>query len=223
MSTTSSGSGQQAQGEGQSLIRLPDGTLRTASDLLVNVVERYLREQHAVVPLYDLTNVGPHDDVEAVDLLALNALNAFIGRPPMTPMTAMWASRATIPPLVTLVSKEGVEHLSEGDLPLEAAKLEKVIRAVEVVKGFGSTRTAKLIHRLRPNLMPIWDIEVGKWYNGYYQLPWKDWLLRVYQDVREPDTLQGLKWIQGQLPDSLSLLRVWDILLWKLKWRATRP
>jgi hypothetical protein len=195
------------------ILTLPNG--RTLSfEQVKNTIATYRRECPAVIDLYDRTNEGPHDEVTAVDLLSLNALNAFRG-PPMTPMTEAWVNRSEIVPLLKKVAKEPVEVLNNEALERESLSLRRVLSCVENSLGLGYVPTTKLVHRLRPGLTPIYDSKTKAWYRG---IPgtWHPWLLMVYKHVLAPANKEVLKAVQRDLDVNLSLLRIWDIILWQL-------
>lgn len=129
---------------------LPDGS-QLRSDDAAAVLGRYLTLNSAAVDLYDLTNVGPHDDIQAVDLLAVNALNAFARKSPMTPMEAMWLVRHKMTPYVEPITREPLETLDDGHLAEQLPVVVRALKKLELVSdyGGGGTRVAKLLHRLR--------------------------------------------------------------------------
>ncbi len=183
------------------------------------VVDKYLKEHSAAFDLYDGTNKRPHDNILEVDLLALNALNAFVGAAPMTPMEALWKNRTAIQRLVAKITTTPVEDLSDMMVEAELPKVVAALKEIEKTKWFGGagTRAAKLLHRLRPNIVPIWDALVGEWYRGASQ-PWREYLRAVYEDVRRPENRRFLKSLRLPTSGKVSILRLWDILLWKMKY-----
>lgn len=186
-------------------------------------VQAYLRDHAAVLDLYDGTNAGPHDDILPVDLLALNALNAYIGTAPMTPMEALWKRAPSIHPYVAAITTREIQDLSDSDVKAEIPKIVAALQEIDRTDGYGGggTRTAKVLHRLRPNVVPIWDALVGEWYHGSTQ-PWDKYLQDVFRDVRRPENLMFLKSIPIPSRYGLGILRRWDILLWKLRYDQRR-
>jgi hypothetical protein len=205
-------------------ILLPKGAGLTIYEAEATV-RRYLIDQAAAVELYDRTNPGPHDEVTPTDLLALNALNAFVRTAPMEPMAALWSRRSAIHDLIRRVglTHADVTSLNDDEVGSEIDKISQVLALIEVTPGWGGggTRTAKLLHRLRPGLVPIWDELVGEWYGGPAQ-PWPEYLQAVFTDVRRPATKAALSAIQGRCCPFLTALRVWDVLLWKTRYDAGR-
>ena len=190
-------------------IQLPGGksiTFAKASGL----VDEYLKKNRAAFELYDCTNEGPHDEVSPLDLLSLNALNAFAGTSPMTVMDLLWQRKAKVSEAIKHVTMEDVRFLSEAQ---RAREVDHLVSSIEVVMGFkqwGDTRASKLIHRLRPNIAPIWDTLVGKWYSDHKG--WPEFITAVHGDVLGDNQpmLENLERKHGILP-----LRPWDIILWK--------
>jgi hypothetical protein len=105
-----------------------------------------------------------------------------------------------------------LEVLSDDELDVEAERVGAALAFIDRIKGYGDTATAKFFHRLRPNLGPLWDGRVGRWYG---RCDWTPWVRRVYAEVREPGTLRCLLAVRAQECPQLSLLRIWDLLLWQ--------
>jgi hypothetical protein len=177
----------------------------------------------AVLALYDVTNPGPHDELLPSDLLSINALNAF-GRHvfPMTPMTAAWVQRRDIQALITPITRRDFEQLTPAEIESELPLLRDALNRIAHVKGFGDMAASKLLHRLRPNIAPIWGSWVGEWYpESEYKDSWVLWLRRVYADILASENRACLELVRQELPRRLPLQRIWDILLWQLGAHAT--
>jgi Family of unknown function (DUF6308) len=194
---------------------LPDDEVREA-------LAAYHTDCPAVLALYDATNPGPHDELLPIDILAVNALNAFGARvPPMTPMTAAWERRQAIGIRAAAITRTDLEQLSAVEIETQLPLLRDALIEIDEVRGFGSTASTKLLHRLRPNIAPIWDSRVADWYpEAEYQDQWVPWLRRVFSDVLAPENRACLELARQELPQRLPLQRVWDILLWQLGARA---
>jgi len=196
-------------------LRLPDGTRRSLDDVIGSVIG-YAENYPAVFDLYDLPQGGPHNEVLPIDLLALNALNAFGNAPPMTAMTNAWIARYDIALMIDPITSKPLEELEEAQISIESEKVGAAMDAIDKISGYGSTATSKLFHRLRPNLGPIWDKKVGIWYAQHGRdNDWQPWVTRVYADVREPGTQRCLIAARERINKPLSLLRIWDLLLWQ--------
>lgn len=196
------------------VLTLPDSTTRSLSEVIA-AVDTYDRAYPAVFDLYDLPSGGPHDELLPIDLLAVNALNGWGSGQPMNGMTTAWLARSDISLLTRPVSREPLEALSDAELDAEAKKVDAALKLIDGLKWFGYTTSAKLFHRLRPNLGPIWDARVEQWYGSSGS--WAAWAKRVYAHVREPGTQHCLIAARNHLGRPLSLLRVWDVLLWQLR------
>lgn len=183
------------------------------------IVQAYLDNHAAALDLYDGTNTGPHDEIRPVDLLALNALNAYVGTAPMTPMEALWKRAKMVQPLVAVITVRKIEDLSTAEAEAEVPRISAALVEIERTHGFGGggTRAAKLLHRLRPNIVPIWDGLIGEWYEGSTQ-PWPDFLRAVYRSVQDGENMEFLRSLSIPLRYELGALRRWDILLWKLRY-----
>jgi hypothetical protein len=185
----------------------------------------YNANSPAVLALYDGTNPGSHDELLPIDILAVNALNAFGARvPPMTPMTAAWERRHAIGARAAQITPAALEQLSAAEIESQLPLLRDALIKIDEVHGFGSTAATKLLHRLRPNVTPIWDSRVAAWYpEAEYQSEWVPWLRRVFSDVLAPANRACLTLARRELPSQLPLQRVWDILLWQLRVPAEGP
>jgi hypothetical protein len=203
-------------------ITLPDGT-RLACSNAADVIRAYCTENSTAIDLYDRTNDGPHDELLPIDVLALGALNAFGGASPMTVMSELWKVRSGITETIRRITMQDFTQISDSALA------EERFRVCEALEWFwkssipqwgGGTRPAKLLHRLRPNIIPIWDEWIGTWYGGPKQ-SWQEFVAAVHSDVRNPSTLECLRRIKSELTVDLPILRLWDILLWKTKSTAS--
>jgi hypothetical protein len=193
---------------------LPDATTLSRAEALA-VLDCYARTWPAVFDLYDLPSAGPHDEVLPIDVLAPNALNAWGNGQPMTAMTNAWAERHRIAEVVRPISTRPLEHLTDVEADVEADKVGVALDFIDSIRGYGNTTAPKFLHRLRPNLGPIWDDKIYSWYGK--SGPWTAWVKRVYAHVREPDTQGCLIAARAHLGKELSLLRLWDMLLWQLR------
>src|SRR6266545_3090526 len=194
------------------MLTLPDGSNLTLDEVL-ETVDAYSKNWPCVFDLYDSPDSGPHDDLRPIDLLSLNALNGWGNGQPMDAMTNAWLERDRISRAVAVVCITPLEQLTDAEAEAEVPKIAAAIEAIDDVKGFGPTTAAKLFHRLRPNLGPIWDRRMKKWYDP--KEAWVPWVRRVYSQVREPQTLRCLLTARKHLRCPLSVLRVWDVVLWQ--------
>lgn len=105
--------------------------------------------------------------------------------------------------------------------PDEAAGLESdkglnpAWRLVKAADNFGPTRTAKLLARKRPRLIPIWDSvvkkELGFTNSNHY---WTAFHAALTEDDRSLDTKLGQLADAAGVSDRYSRLRVLDIVVW---------
>lgn len=204
------------------MLILPDGKQLSDSEVFAHI-DDYARKWPCVFELYDLPDAGPHDDVRPIDLLALNALNAWGSGQPMTWMSNAWPIRDQIARAIAPISHKQIEELDDSAAAEQAVKVGAALDMVNGIKGFGETVTPKFLHRLRPNLSPIWDKWIGTCYPDCKRKSWAVWVQRVYDDVRERDTQRCLMAARDRLGLPLSLLRVWDMLLWQRYRGAAAP
>jgi hypothetical protein len=195
-------------------LTLPDATILSEAEVLA-VLDCYARAWPAVFDLYDLSCGGPHDEVMPIDVLAPNALNAWGNGQPMTAMTGAWAERHRIAEVVRPISKQPLEQLSDAEVNAEADKVGTALDFIDSIRGYGDTTAPKFFHRLRPNLGPIWDDKIYSWYGK--SPTWTGWVKQVYAHVRLPGTQDCLIAGRAHLGKELSVLRLWDMLLWQLR------
>jgi hypothetical protein len=200
-------------------LRLPRNQVRSFEEV-VTTISNYRKDCPAVIDLFDRTIDGPHDDITPVDVLSLHALEAFGGRVhPMTPLTSLWLERDNITDSVCPVTKRDIDEITDEEVDSEVPKVAHALRVIDGIKGFGSTSSAKLLHRLRPNVGAIWDSHVQQWYERKKprRPSWVDWLRTVYSQVRQDDNRRCLLAVRESLDVCLPLLRIWDIVLWQSK------
>lgn len=193
---------------------LPAGEELTLAQVR-GLVADYSRDCPAVFDLYDRSNLGPHDDLLPIDLLAVNALNAFGPAQPMTPMTVAWQSRDAITSVVAAITRRELKTLTAAELAAAADTVSDALVVIDGLHGFGSTASTKLLHRLRPNVTPIWDTKVGHLYPDRAYDDWRVWVRRVYADVLAEPNRTCLEWVRAELPGFPPILRVWDVVLWQ--------
>ena len=195
-------------------LRLPNGKTISVGKARKKV-KAYSVESATAIEFFDRSRASAPGLITATDLLSLGALNA-LGNSPLKVMDELWQKRHDLQPLVDEIPLEGLVELEAAGTLVKAQ--DKVVVALDEICsihqwGGGGTRSAKFLHRLRPNVAPIWDVRVGAWYDGPGE-QWESFVPRVHQDVlNNHEQLAAIR--DGILPD-LHLLRVWDILLWSL-------
>ncbi len=168
--------------------------------------------------LYDGSNPGPHDDVSEVDVMSLGVLNAFGGGEPSARMGELWDNRDIIPPLVAPITRLPLVELDASMRRATAVELDRLLTAVQGIHGLGGgVGASKLIHRLRPNVAPVWDRYAGtEWYGA--SISWTRFIEATYELVLLPENLQELTALmreaRSEFNVSVPLLRIWDILMW---------
>ena len=136
----------------------------------------------------------------------------------MSVMASAWSRRVEISQKIQPITRDDFSSLSMEKLRSEQ---QSVCNALDwfwqntvTHWGGGGTRPAKLLYRLRPNIIPIWDEVIGRWYGGPKQ-SWKEYIEAVHADLLHGETLWCLRALDAELKCSLPFLRLWDILLWK--------
>lgn len=199
---------------------LPDASKLSLDDA-VATVEEYIRKSPAVLDLYDRTNPGPHDDVTACDVLAVNALNGYMQRMgPMTPMTELWMRRHWISEAAKRITMVDHELLGDTEFSRQIPLIDLALSEIEKSKWVGYTGSAKLLHRLRPNIVPIFDQTIRRyWYRSLPDCSWSEYLKFIFGFIRDSETRTCLSAMQVQLTSQIGIrlptLRIWDIVLWQ--------
>jgi hypothetical protein len=159
-------------------LSLPNGKELSGNEAC-ETVSAYRRTNSAVVDLYDLTNTGPHDECLQIDILALNALNAFGGRLPAAPMTHLWLARSKISEIVRPICKSDYDELEEDELAAQIPLIATALRGIDALPRIGSVTASKLLHRMRPGLVPIDDSRTFLFYrrNLPRRVAWETFLL----------------------------------------------
>lgn len=175
-------------------------------------IDQYKLDCPAVIDLYDGTIRGPHDEVLPIDVLSLNALGAYNGSSPMSPMTRIWGSRQQISLAINPITVQPFLRLKTAELEQEVAKLTQALEVIQKLPELGGqgTRAAKLVHRLRPNIMPIWDRWIGEFYGGAKQ-KWDSFVRHLHTDIIKHETFLTSMATRHHLSE----LRLWDIILWQ--------
>ena len=201
------------------MIRARDGSSLT--DLAATqLVEHYLTDHSAIVDMFDRTNVGPpRDEIEQIDVFAPSVLNAYYQ--PANAMSSLWNRRRLVEPFIVGITKDDFSSiLQSGQLDAVRATVVQLLTFVNDSRnvpyfGGSGTCTAKFCHRLRPNVVPIWDHWVGTCYDGPRQA-WDTFVRDVYADVAANlDALIRLQAnVEAKIGLKLSVLRIWDVILW---------
>ena len=106
--------------------------------------------------------------------------------------------------------------------PSQTDAATELYDALRGVHGLGYVRTSKLLASKRPHLIPIRD-SVTETLLGTGPRWW--WMFE--QALGDASVRQGLREVAGEagssVPESISILRTVDVLLWKLGTRQSRP
>ena len=114
-----------------------------------------------------------------------------------------------LPENICCTTEEGRALLTRKD-----SRLAELFHLIKGVRGFGNVRASKLLARKRPRLVPIYDSVIRnalgvRGVNDHWQF-----MVDIFQD----ETLLGrLKKLRDDLEmsaDEISLLRIFDIVVW---------
>ena len=94
--------------------------------------------------------------------------------------------------------------------------MEAALRASDEVKGFRAAKVTKILHRKRPQLVPIFDSKVAEFYGVPTHQPWHLWPILQAELRTQAEWLQelGAAYRTGE-GRPLSGLRVLDIVVWE--------
>jgi hypothetical protein len=168
---------------------------------------------------------GPAHVLTPLDCLAANLLSLRLGWRQVTPLFQQIESpavrlRLAMQQVLDATNTEtSVFEEKAGDTELAVELLVDAIKATAEVKGWTGVTVTKVLHRLRPRLVPVVDSQVMAFYRVR---KWTDAVLAVHQDaVDNYDLLKQLA-AGRQTPDGrpFSVLRVLDIVVWHHLWLA---
>lgn len=169
---------------------------------------------------YDL--LGDEHRLEPGDLLAPALLDA-----PLRGAHVIAMHRPDGPYAHLRVALQGVLDDLDGrtarfeDQDLEAAggpwsRVKEALVASDSTPDIKASKVTKILHRKRPNLVPIFDSRVSAYYGVSTRAPWLFW------PVLQADVLKQRTWLDEltagrETPDRrpLSVLRAVDIVVWE--------
>ena len=175
-------------------------------------VKRFVDEGWTEV--YDKAPMTNPGRLSQHDLLVAAAIGA--GSPSQSQMLQMWRRKEEVDRALAAIPKDA--DLLSDRVPWQ--ELEALFAAFLKSKGYGISRTSKVLHKKLPGLVPLMDNEVviGRYFKEFEGcVGSKDaeeaiGLIRAIRTevLREKATVSRLR--EEVAPD-LSLLRIWDILL----------
>lgn len=146
------------------------------------------------------------DDLVAATFLSVNV-------PPMASYQLLVEQTATFSELLSTIGPDC--DLVDVDEDIDDPEWPgwKLTTAVRALDGVGPTTASKLVARKRPKLRPIWDEVVGNVVGAQenYWAPLRDLLQQEGREVHE--RLIAIR-TEASLPDSVSAIRVFDVLAW---------
>jgi len=125
---------------------------------------------------------------------------------------------------------------SSDEIIAVASKLYGVLDEEAPLFGIGLTTLAKILHRKRPAVLPLWDVRVERCYCSDSGAPvppvrgrsWEHfavvWLGAVRADItRSPDAWRELAALVPADGPAISSLRALDIVAWRVGQEPSRP
>lgn len=170
--------------------------------------------------VYD--RLGDAATFEPVDALAPGLLDAPVRRADVIQMFSSDPSPFTrlLAAIRDLLDATDPTGPSFADLDLEDpvgawSRVKKVLVLSDDTPGLKASKVTKMLHRKRPELVPIFDSKVALFYGETPRRPSLLWP-KIQHDLRE-NRGQLEEWADGAItPDGrrISLLRVLDIVIW---------
>jgi len=194
------------------MIKLPKHDISLTAKEAAGVLDDYWTTYSAVWDLFDATVGKAHDEITPLDVLSLNALNAWGPNRPMEAMESLWQRRVDVAMLLAEVPTKPAVEMSAAELSVAIETLERTADFVWDLDGWGDTSTAKLLHRMRPSLAPIWDRYVDRFY-GMAKADYGDYYRSALDEVLQHADLLKIA-VDGSIHSEISIVRAWDILLW---------
>lgn len=200
------------------------GSLTIPSAECERVVRDYLSQDSPNVwgyPHYDLFDTGSHPDrLTDGDLLAPNLLNAPVK---LAAYAALQKRRDDIEAALAYVPKDvDLADATDAQIATLGPLFDCMQRPERKIPHVDATTFSKLVHRKRPQLVPLWDSHVKAVYqsdpkapldDALWELPWARYIVEVANVMRDdlaqtPDTWRRLS--EGKV----SMLRTLDIVAW---------
>lgn len=193
-------------------------SVRDLVDCAGGHLAHYIDPTHArAFATYD--RVGDPDRLEPTDLLAPALLDAAVHghdvirmyQPTGPHPRLREALEAVIADREAATARFEEQQLDAASGPW--ALVEAALVASDEAKGFRAAKVTKILHRKRPQLVPIFDSRVAEFYGVATHQPWKLWPV-LQEEVRaHGDWLQELGAAYRTVEDRpLSSLRVLDIV-----------
>lgn len=191
-------------------------------------VRRYLTQpaENWAYPAYDGYPGGPAGELTAQDLFAPALLNAGISK-----LSSYYAFIALLPELNARLAHvpAGVSLGAATDPQLEAVADLIALLDAPGLPGIRLTKFSKVIHRKRPQIVPLYDKHIARCYQDGPDAPvssvrgrtWRDfslqWLAAVRSDLAsQPDTWADLARLTPPDGPTITPLRALDIVGWGL-------
>jgi hypothetical protein len=173
--------------------------------------------------IYDKVDVKTDDTIELLDILVANCINARIDI--AEKIRSIYNGRKAVETALTAIPADA--DLLADNFDWEA--VENVINAFCSIKGAMESVTTKILHKKRPNLIPIMDTVLGKHYHinfGQTVFPKYQkgktsgkvvvaYMQQMQEEMRNCEKeLDLLYEAAAQNNTTISRLRIFEILLW---------
>jgi hypothetical protein len=175
-------------------------------------------------PAYDAYPGSPTETVELPDLLAVSLLNAG-----QKPIVTYYALESLLPHINERLMVKELAGTFDDAKPETLEAIADLFGVLDdfPVKHVGMTKLAKVLHRKRPGLLPLYDENIRRCYGklGTRPVPpvkgrsWRDYCLAWLPVLQEDLASQLDRWqeLAGLATDpKISPLRALDMVGWKL-------
>lgn len=165
------------------------------------------------------------------DLLAPTLLNA---RPTITAYESLVSIRPYLDQVLSSLADRSIFEATDADLRDVASLYEPLTRGLPDVQG---TTLSKVLHRKRPDLIPLYDQNILWCYRDSPSAPldrdpgrsWPNFMFllckAIQADLHRPEAIALVDGVRGLARPSIPItpLRAWDIVAWNAGRPEHRP
>ncbi len=161
------------------------------------------------------------DTLTPLDCLAANLLSLWLGQQQVIPLfrsgeTPATALRRAMQLVLDRTSADEPRFIDLASIDEEPFGLVRAAnRSAEGVDDWTAVTVCKVLHRLRPNLVPVYDSVVRKFYGGRERAP-SEFFAALLADLKANGSWLAPLAASRRTPDGrpLSVLRAADIIVW---------
>jgi hypothetical protein len=166
---------------------------------------------------------GKPDRLEPLDILAPGLLDAPVpGRLVVAMFAATSSGYTQLRDAIQAVldnHKASTARFEEVNLESETGPWMLVRRTLQCsgsVPGFAASKVTKILHRKRPELVPIFDSKVAAFYGVTSRAPWRLWPILQADLIKHMGWLSKVAAAEGASHEgSVTELRLLDMIIWE--------